>query len=148
MRYLLAVLVAAVAALSVACGDDDDGADSELTEQVAEVCTETDEVAGEDVLIVETPEPGDTLNGTVRVSGQIAAFQGTVWISVVKADGEHIVDAPRQTSDIESEELVPFDVELPAQVSESTPGCVWVYRQNAADPPEAVRVPVMLEPAS
>jgi hypothetical protein len=148
MRYLVSGLAALLAALLVACGGDDDGAGSELTEQVAEVCTETDEVAGEDVLVVETPEPGDVIEETLRVSGEIAAFQGTVWISVVKADGEHIVDAPRMTSDPENEQLTPFDVELPAQVSESTPACVWVYRQSSPDPPEAVKIPVTLEPPS
>ena len=138
------------AALILACGDDDDGgggASSELTEAVAEVCTETDDVLTEEELILDTPQPGDEITDSLRLTGQIVAFQGQFWISLVTAEGEHLIDAPRMTMDVESEELTPFDVEFPVQpVSEPTPACVWVYRRNVPEPEDAVRVPIMIVP--
>jgi Immunoglobulin-like domain of bacterial spore germination len=145
---LLALVLGA--ALILACGDDDDnggGASEELTEAVAEVCTETEDVLTEEELVLDMPQPGDEIVDTLRLTGQIAAFGGQFWISLVTGEGEHLIDAPRMTMDVESEALTPFDVEFPVQpVSEDTPACVWVYRRNVVDPEDAVRVPVMIVP--
>jgi hypothetical protein len=152
MRYLLLACVA-LSLAAVACGGDDDdssggGASDELVEQVADVCTETEDVLTDEELIVETPQPGDRINGTLRLTGQIAAFEGQFWVSLVTGEGEHLVDAPRFTTDTQSEALTPFDVDFPVQVDEETPACVWIYRRNVEEPEDAVRIPVVLVPES
>jgi hypothetical protein len=150
MRYAMLLALALGAALIFACGDDGDGgsgASDELTEAVAEVCTETEDVLTEEELILEIPKPGDEITDSLHLIGQIAAFEGQFWVSLVTAEGEHLIDAPRFTTDVENEALTPFDVEFPVQpVAEDTPACVWVYRRNVPEPEDAVRVPIMIVP--
>ena len=90
--------------------------------------------------------PGDEVGDSLRITGEIAAFQGQFWVSLVTAEGEHLIDAPRRTADPDSEELTPFDVEFTVQVSEETPACLWIYRRNVEEPTDAVRIPVVLVP--
>lgn len=140
MKYtLLAVLVVATLTL-VACGGGDD-----VPEALADVCTETEDVAT-DLISVDEPGNGDDIRTPIRVTGDIVPLDGRFWISVVSADGQHIIDFPGRTAD--TEELIPFELQVPFSVFEDTPACLWVYRGSVEDPGNAVRVPIDLVPTA
>ena len=131
MKYALAV-----DALP-ACGDDG------VPDALAGVCTETAEAAT-DLISVDEPVSGDGVSTPIRVSGEIVPLAGRSWICVVGTDGQHIIDFPGRVAD--SEELVPFELEVPFTVFEDTPACLWVYRPNVDDPADALRTPIDLVP--
>ena len=135
MKYALAACALVAALALVACGDDG------VSDALADVCTETAEAAT-DLIIVEDPRKGDDISTPIRVSGEIVPLDGRFWISVVGADGQHIIDFPGNAAD--SEELVPFDLEVPFTVFEETPACLWVYRMQVDEPADAVRIPINL----
>ena len=137
MKYLLAA-VALIATLAVlACGDGG------VPEELADVCTETDEAAT-DMIAVDEPDNGSEISSPIRVSGEIVPLDGRFWISVVGADGQHIIDYPGYAE--ASEDPMPFTLEVPFSVFEDTPACLWVYRENVEDAPDALRIPIELVP--
>lgn len=157
MKHLIAILLAGLVALLFACGGDDDeevaGPTAEppsgLVEELSDVCTETDEVAGDDILRIVSPEPGEEVSSPIVVSGSAQAFQGTVWVAVVKADGEHVIDYPgKTTGDGEERTLAPYEISVPFTVIEDTPVCLWVYRRNVPEPVDARRIPIVLVPSA
>jgi len=141
MKYALAAGALVAALALVACGDDG------VPDALADVCTETAEAAT-DLISVDEPGNGDDISTPIRVSGEIVPLDGRFWISVVGADGQHIIDFPGRAA--ESDEFVPFDLEVPFTLFEDTPACLWVYRLQADEPADALRIPIDLvaEPES
>ena len=137
MKYALAACALVAALALVAFGDDG------VSDALADVCTETADAAT-DLIIVEDPGKGDDISTPIRVSGEIVPLDGRFWISVVDADGRHIIDFPGRVAD--SEELVPFELEVPFTVFEDTPACLWVYRVQGDEPTDALRIPIDLVP--
>ena len=142
MRYLLLFTIA-LTALLLACGGGDDAAD-DLAKELGDVCTQGDK-ADEAVIRVESPDPGDEISSPLTVKGAIDAFQQQFWVSVVKADGEHVIDYPARSRDLEEGKLSPFEVSVPFSSGESAAACLWVYRRNIENPDDAVRIPVLLQ---
>ncbi len=140
MKYtLLAIPFVATLAL-VACGGGDD-----VPETLAAVCTETEDAAT-DLISVDEPDNGEDVSTPIRVTGDIVPLDGRFWISVVAADGQRIIDFPGRAAD--TEELTPFELEVPFSVFEDTPACLWVYRHNVEEPADAVRIPIDLVPTA
>lgn len=137
MKYALAAGALVVALALVACSDDG------VSGALADVCTETAEAAT-DLISVDEPGNGDDISTPIRVSGEIVPLDGRFWISVVDAGGRHIIDFPGRIAD--SEEFVPFELEVPFSVFDDTPACLWVYRLNVDDPADALRIPIDLVP--
>jgi hypothetical protein len=141
MRHL-AIALATLAALAlVACGGDDD---DDVPAALADVCTEGAGAPGEDVVSVDEPGPGDEIQSPLRVRGEVESPDGEFLISVVDAEGEHIIDYPGIGG--EPEVLSPFDQEVPFSVFEETPACLWVYLTDAPEPEDARRIPITLLP--
>lgn len=151
MTRILLVVVAGLVMLALACGGDDDDAPREappeLVATLADVCTESPEVATEDIIQVDEPQPGDEVSSPIVITGSAVAFQDTVWVSVVKADGDRIIDYPGRTTELGVENtLTPYEVSVPFTVIEKTPACLWVYRRDVAEPTDAIRIPLVLVP--
>lgn len=151
MRTLL-IIGALFVVATVACGGGDDGADIEaLLEELGDVCVESPDVAGGDIIQVDSPDPGDRIQSPLVATGKIAAFgEGRFWITVVEADGEHVIDYPGETgvAEVDGEpQLAPFEVSAPFYREEETPACLWVYRRLVEDPEDAVKIPVILVPS-
>lgn len=139
MKYQLGVVALIALIAVIACG----GNGGSVPEELAAVCTETDEAAT-DVITVDEPDNGEEVSPPIRVSGEVVALDGRFWISVVAADGQHIIDYPGNAE--ASEDPVPFTLEVPFSVFEDTPACLWVYQENVEDPQEALRIPIKLVP--
>jgi hypothetical protein len=141
----VALLAFALTTLLVACSDDDGGGSPDLPEGLEDVCTQGDE-ADTDNIKVDSPAAGDDVSSPLVVTGEIVAFEQAFWVSVVNADGDHIIDYPERDRDLVEGELSAFDVNVPFTVGEETPACLWVYRINDPEPPEAIKVPITLLP--
>ena len=153
MRLLL-IATLALAVLTAACGGGGGGGNDnvdELEAQLADVCTETGEVDLDDVIKIDSPDPGDRIEAPFHSTGEVAVFQEMFWITVIKADGQRIINYPVRVDDGDAEAdgqtLFPYDVSVPFFVQEETRACLWVYRRNVEEPEEAVRVPVVLIPS-
>ena len=96
------------------------------------------------MIAVDEPDNGSEISSPIRVSGEIVPLDGRFWISVVRADGQHIIDYPGNVE--ASEDPMPFTLEVPFSVFEDTPACLWVYRENVEDAPDALRIPIELVP--
>jgi hypothetical protein len=146
MRFLIFALVL-VSGQFVACSDDDGGGSSDAPEGLEEVCTQSDEVDTERI-DVTSPQANDEVESPLTVTGEIDTANNEFWISVVNAEGEHLVDYPSRSEDYIDGDMSPFDVSVPPfHVGEETAACVWVYRENVQGeegPTEAIRIPVTL----
>ena len=143
MRYLL-LLTIALTALLLACGGGDDNAADDLAKELGDICTQGDNV-DDAVIRVDSPDPGDDISSPLTVKGEIDAFQQQFWVSVVKADGQHVIDYPARSRDLEEGKLSPFEVSVPFSSGEESAACLWVYRRNVENPDDAVRIPVLLQ---
>ena len=146
MRYTIAGALLLIA-LIAACGGDD--GDSDLAKELADVCTQTDN-ADTDRIDVSSPEEGDKITSPLTVTGEIDTIGQEFWISAVNADGDHVIDYPARSPELEEGTMSPFEISVPFTVGEDTPVCIWVYRenvQNVTDQDEAVRIPVLFLPS-
>jgi len=150
MRILI-TLALALAVLGVACGGSGDDDVDELEQLLADVCTETDEVAGEDVIKIDTPSPGDRVEAPFHTAGEVAIFQEMFWVTVIKADGERVIDYPVKIhvddATPDGQTLLPYEADIAFYIEEDTPACLWVYRRLVEEPEDAVRIPVVLIPS-
>lgn len=178
-RYLVPMLLIALAAPSLACGDDvdvDDTGTSPATATAttgasetaaatitvtatavsttpattadADVCQPNPDPATADVTDVELPEAGDEIESPVTVAGDIIAFEATFKLTLYDADGDEIADMTAMSA--EGQTFAPFEAELPFEVLEETPACLWVYEASAMDgsPIHVVQIPLVLLPSS
>lgn len=145
MRYAFVGALLLVG-LIAACGGD---GNSELAKELADVCTQTDK-ADTERIDVSSPEEGDEVTSPLTVTGEIDTIGQEFWISAVNADGDHVIDYPARSRDLEEGTMSPFEISVPFTVGEETPVCIWVYRenvQNVTDQDEAVRIPVRFLPS-
>lgn len=169
LKWLLIATAVGLAALSFACGDDDDEATATPTGAVsptatissptatasgtptatateADVCGENPDPATDEEVQVDSPEPGDEITSPLQATGLIAVFEAQFNIALKDADGNDIASSSAMSS--EGQTLAPFSVSLPFTVSERTPACFWVYDLSAMDGSvqDVVQVPVVLLP--
>lgn len=147
MRFTAVLLAGLVLLALAACGGGDDAVP--VPSELADVCGQEDATLAPELVEITAPAAGDTVKSPLRVTGQINAIgepgqQGTFWVSLVLPDGTHIIDYPSRAT--QSGQLVSFDQSVPFSYFESTPACVWIYRENI-DGAEARRIPVTIDPA-
>jgi len=160
MKLFLAV-VAALALLLVAAACGDVGPQPpppaetpppatplppQATPTPPDVCQPNPDPASPDVLVIDTPQPGDAVTSPIAVSGQIAAFEATFKITIFNAAGEPIADVVGMSQ--EGQTLSPFSVEVAFTTPGPKPACLWVYEASARDgsPIHVGQVPILLLP--
>jgi hypothetical protein len=161
-------------ALFVAC-DDDDGDDGDMTVPTAgvtvsvqqdgtpisgdtpttidvvaeEVCQPNPAPATADFQVLDEPAEGDTVTSPVTISGQVLAFEGTYQVAILDAAGDPIVEPLFGTAEAgEIGQLAPFSIDVPFEVHEATPACIWVFELSARDGNQihVGQIPVLLSP--
>jgi Immunoglobulin-like domain of bacterial spore germination len=133
------LLIAALLMLAFAgCGDGDD--------------EDGDTGGDEAAIVVESPEPGESVSSPVTISGTASVFEGTVQLRVLDADGERIGRA-FTTASAGAPERGDFSEAVEFTVDEAQDGTVEAFEQNVASPEESperelftVEVPVQLKP--
>lgn len=147
MRYVLMVAGAlacvVVAFVAIELGRSDDDAAVPVPSVLAEVCSQREATLAPDLIEISEPSAGAAITSPLKVSGSVNAAGGTFYISLVTADGTHVIDYPVHTNTPDT--LVPFEQQIPFSYFEQTPACVWVYRENI-DGAETVRIPVVIQP--
>jgi hypothetical protein len=120
------------------CGDDDDDG----------VATS----GADGAIVVNSPEPEETVSSPATVSGTASVFEGTVQIRILDGDGAEVGRA-FTTATAGAPERGRFSADVRFEVDEGQDGAVEVYSQNVASPEESperklfrVVVPVQLEP--
>ncbi len=99
--------------------------------------------------IIDEPRPGTTVTSPVTITGQLLAFEATYLIGIFHSDGTPIVVETSGTADAaEIGERAPFSIDIPFDVNEPTPACIWVYEASAMDgsPINVGQIPVTLSP--
>jgi hypothetical protein len=132
-------VIAAVAAIALNSSSEDT---TPIPSALASVCKQNETTPAPDVIAISKPEAGAAITSPLDVKGSINAPGGTFFISLVTADGQHIIDYPAHS---QTDTFVPFEQQVPFSIFEQTPACVWVYRQNADDL-DTVRIPVVIQP--
>ena len=135
----LPTLLAALLLIAFAgCGDDDD--------------EDSDTGVEEAAIVVESPEPGESVSSPATISGTASVFEGTVQIRILDADGEEIASA-FTTASVGAPNRGTFSEDVEFTVDGAQDGVVEVFEQNVASPEESperklftVEVPVELEP--
>lgn len=149
MRYALilagAIACVAVTLVAIALLDSGDEPGVPVPSVLASVCSQSTVTLAPDLIEVTKPLPGATVSSPLQVAGSINALGGTFFVSIVTADGTHVIDYPVQT--ILPDSLVPFEQQIPFSYFEEAPACVWVYRENI-DSAESIRIPVVIQPAT
>lgn len=113
---------------------------------LAGVCGENPDPANDEQVVIESPEPGEVVEGPLTVQGLIAAFEAQFNVAVKRADGSEIVSGSALAE--EGQTLAPFSVTLGFGVAEDTPACVWVYTLSPMDGSvqDVAQIPVLLRP--
>jgi hypothetical protein len=141
----IAAAVIAIVAILIVVGGGSDGDTVPVPSALASVCSQTEATASADQVEVDLPKPGDAVTSPLHVTGKVNAIDGVFYISLVTADGTHVIDYPGRVS--QSGELVSFDQQVPFSYFEQAPACLWVYRENI-DKPDSVRIPIVIQPVS
>jgi hypothetical protein len=174
MRYLILVSLAALMALAVACGDDDDATSTPTTQITASataastptptsaptatlppqatstppanVCGTNPDPATSDDAVITAPVPNAQVMSPLSVSGTIAAFEAVFHVAIKDANGTDIVSQMGMSS--EGQTLAPFGISVPFTVTAATPACVWVFQFSANDNStiNVTQIPVTLVP--
>lgn len=99
-------------------------------------------------MLVTSPVPGQRVTSPVRVSGEAAAFEAQIRLTLYAANGDILADVSGRT--MEGQRLSPFSVSVPFFVAQDTPACLWVYSNSARDgsPINVVQVPLILTSTS
>ncbi len=113
-----------------------------------EVCQPNPDPATPEFQVIDQPSAGDTVTSPVTISGQVLAFEATYQIGIFDADGNPIVETFGTAGPGEAGELAPFSIDVPFDVDEATPACIWVYEASARDgnPINVGQIPVTLSP--
>jgi len=140
-----AVACVVVALVAIALGTGDDEPVVPVPSVLAEVCSHSKATLPPDLIEITAPLPGATVSSPLRVAGSINAIGGTFFVSIVTADGTHVIDYP--VNAIQPDSLVPFEQLVPFSYFEQAPACVWIYREYI-DNAESIRIPVVIQPAT
>jgi hypothetical protein len=144
MNYAIGLIVALAGLALVGCSGNGSVSVS-VPSQLANVCTQNASAAV-DAIQVSSPTAGSGVQSPLKVAGTVNSTDGLFFISVVLADGTHVIDYPGRSS--QGGALAPFSQQVPFSIFQSTPACLWVYPQNVPDPVDGVRIPIVLEPGS
>jgi hypothetical protein len=98
-----------------------------------QVCQPNPDPATPEFQLLDQPSAGDTVTSPVTVSGQVNAFEGTYQIGIFDAAGDPIAQTFGTASGTEVGQLAPFSIDVPFQVNDVTPACIWVYEESAID---------------
>jgi hypothetical protein len=99
-----------------------------------EVCQPNPAPATPDFQVLDEPVEGDTVTSPVTISGQVLAFEGTYQVAILDVSGDPIVEPLFGTAEAgEIGQLAPFSIDVPFEVDEATPACIWVYELSARD---------------
>lgn len=137
----IACVVVALVALAIIGGGDD--SPQPVPSVLAEVCSPSEVTPAPDLVEITAPVAGAEVSSPLKVTGSVNALGGTFFISLVTADGSHVIDYPVHASKPDS--LVPFEQQIPFSYFEQAPACVWIYRENA-DVADSIRIPVVIQP--
>lgn len=109
-------------------------------------CPENPDPASEEVVVIDTPQPGDVVSSPLVIAGAAAAFEAVIQITVLDADGNELIDQSDLTED--GQTLSPFDVTLSFVVEQATEACLQVYSYSARDGSRTniAQVPLLLSP--
>lgn len=111
------------------------------------VCLPNPEPATPDVLEIDSPAAGASVSSPLLTSGSAVVLAGELRVTLYDAGGEVIAETDVPTQQPGSGEAEPFDVELPFEVAEETPACLWVWEAGADDSPHNVgQAPLTLLP--
>ena len=138
----IACVVVALVAISLLDGGDDKTV-VPVPSVLADVCTQTEVTPAPDLVEITEPSAGAAVTSPLKVAGSVNALGGTFFVSLVTADGQHVIDYPVRASKPDS--LVPFEQQIPFSYFEEAPACVWIYRETA-DSTESIRIPVVIQP--
>ncbi len=141
MKYAIGVIVALAGLALAGCSS----IGVTVPSQLANVCTQSASAAV-DAIQVSSPTAGSSVQSPLKVTGTMNSTDGLFFIAVVLADGTHVIDYPGHAS--QGGALAPFSQQVPFSIFENTPACLWVYPQNVADPVDALRIPIVLEPSA
>lgn len=139
-----ALACVAVALVVIALSGDDDEPVVPVPSVLADVCSQDKATIAPDLIEIREPLPGGAVTSPLKVVGSINAIGGTFYISLVTADGTHVIDYPVHAS--QPDTLVPFEQQVPFSYFEEAPACVWIYRENI-ESAESMRIPVVIQPA-
>ena len=147
MRYALmvggAIVCVVVAFVAIELGGGGDDGPAPVPSVLAQVCSQSTVTVAPDLIEITEPKPGAAVSSPLKVAGSINALGGRFYISLVTADGMHVIDYPARSEEPDS--LVPFEQQIPFSYFEETPACVWVYRENI-DSADTIRIPVVIQP--
>ncbi len=113
-----------------------------------EVCQTTPDPATPEFQVIDQPSADDTVTSPVTISGRILAFEAVFQVTIFDADGNTLVDTFGMSQQTEVGELAPFSIDVPFDVDEPTPACIWVYEASARDGSfiNIGQIPVTLSP--
>lgn len=140
----IACVVAALVVIALIEGGDDKSP-VPVPSVLAAVCTQGEVTPAPDLVEITEPVAGAAVSSPLKVVGSVNALGGTFYISLVTADGSHIIDYPVHASKPDS--LVPFEQQIPFSYFEEAPACVWVYRGTGVVE-DSIRIPVVIQPQS
>ncbi len=112
------------------------------------VCQPNPDPATPEFQVIDQPSADDTVTSPVTISGQVLAFEATYQIGIFGADGNPIVETFGTAGPGEAGELAPFSIDVPFQVNQPKPACIWVYEASAMDGSSihVGQIPVTLSP--
>jgi hypothetical protein len=114
----------------------------------AEVCQPNPDPATPEFQVIDQPSTDDAVTTPVTISGRIVANEATFQVTIFDADGNTLVDTFGMSQQTEVGELAPFSIDVPFDVDEATPACIWVYEASAMDGSSinVGQIPVTLSP--
>jgi hypothetical protein len=112
------------------------------------VCQPNPDPATPEFQVIDEPSEGDTVTSPVTISGQVLAFEGAYQIGIFNAAGDPIVETFGTAGPGEVGELAPFSIDVPFDVDQPKPACIWVYEASAMDGSSinVGQIPVTLSP--
>jgi hypothetical protein len=116
---------------------------------VEEVCQPNPAPATPDFQVIDQPAEGHTVTSPVTISGQVLAFEGSYQVAILDAVGDPIAEPLFGTAEAgEIGQLAPFSIDVPFEVDEETPACIWVFELSARDGSQihVGQIPVLLSP--
>ncbi len=113
-----------------------------------EICLPNPDPVALEFQIIDDPRPGTTVTSPVTITGLILAFEAVFQVTIFGADGNILVDTSGMSEPAEIGERAPFSIDVPFEVDEATPACIWVYEASARDGSiiNVGQIPVMLTP--
>lgn len=108
----------------------------------------------QEALLIEVtfPKPGDTLAGTVNITGQARGmwyFEASFPVELLDADGNQVLILPAQADgEWMTENFVPFNLEITVPPNIGSEGTLVLKKDNPSGLPEydaELRIPVLFE---